>query len=53
MLSSLLRFTAAPCDYFFKDHIKASALLDKFLIVNRKVLFLYLILDIIVNIIGL
>ena len=41
------RFTAAPCDYFFKDHIKASALLDIFFIVSsittRKVLFLYLI----------
>ena len=53
MLSSLLRFTAARCDYFFKDHIKASPLLDKFFIVNRKVLFLYLILDILVNIFGL
>ena len=53
-LSKAVRtFTAAPCDYFSKDYIKASALLDKFFIVNRKVLFLYLILDIIVNIIGL
>ena len=27
-------FTAAPCDYFFKDHINASALLDIFFIVS-------------------
>ena len=50
-------FTAAPCDYFSKDHIKASALLDIFFIapVSRlgRSYFCILFLDIIVNIICL